>query len=170
MEQKNNANRKCPHDVAACSCNGGGSADAAPSKPAPSPVSVIDTCSACIFLFSLNHVTPPLVPVRLLVFKRRNAHLRPPHNAPSIDLFVLAEWQVLHGGCVTSDCLCRRSEPTLSSLTVRRRLLMNGSAPRRSPGKTCRLRCPTAAARPAPLFQGGAVHHRRARVSARPQS
>lgn len=63
-----------------------------------------------------------------------NSERAPPH----IDLFVLSEWQVLYEGCVSFDCLCQWSEPTLSSLTVRHCtcfLLMNGSALHRSSEK-----------------------------------
>lgn len=56
-------------------------------------------------------------------------------SSPHIDLFVLPEWQVLYEDCVSFDCLCQWSEPTLSSRTVRHctwLLLMNGSALHRS--------------------------------------
>lgn len=69
----------------------------------------------------------------------------PPPRPARIDLFVLAEWQVLYDDCVSFDCLCQWSEPTLSSLTVRhhaRFRLMNGSTLHRSSGNSC-LRCLT---------------------------
>lgn len=58
-----------------------------------------------------------------------------------IDLFVLPEWQVLYEDCVSFDCLCQWSEPTLSSHCTCF-LLMNGSTLHRSSKNSC-LRCLT---------------------------
>ena len=60
-----------------------------------------------------------------------------------IDLFVLPEWQGLYEDCVSFDCLCQWSEPTLSTLTVRHCtcfLLMNGSTLHRCSENSC-LHC-----------------------------